>query len=77
MPLYEVAIVGDLYKDKRREWDQHYLPNVILMGGPSEGTLDLLQDKLVRGQTTIYVCSNKVCRFPVTEVPKAVQQIGK
>jgi hypothetical protein len=75
-PLYEVAIVGDQYKDKCREWDQHYLPNVILMGGKTEGTLDLLANKLVPGQTTLYVCSNKVCRFPVTEVSKAVQQIA-
>ena len=70
------GVIGDQYKDKCREWDQHYLPNVILMGGRTEGTLDLLANKLVPGQTTLYVCSNKACRFPVTEVSKAIRQIA-
>lgn len=76
-PLYEVAIMGDDFKKKRQEFDQQYLPNVILLGGKAEGSLSLLENKLVDGTTTIYVCRDKTCKMPVTEVNKALQQIGK
>ncbi len=72
---YEVAIVGDDSIERRREMDKYYLPNVIFMGGKSEGKLPLLKDKLVKGETTIYVCKDKACRVPVTETESALQQI--
>jgi uncharacterized protein YyaL (SSP411 family) len=43
------------------------------MGGAEEGDLPLLQNKLVPGQTTIYVCQNKVCKLPVTSVTEALK----
>ncbi len=75
-PLYEVAIMGDEFKDKRQEFDQHFLPDVILLGGKTESKLALLENKLLAGQTTIYVCRDKTCKLPVTAVGKALEQIG-
>ncbi len=72
-PLYEVAIVGDQWKDRQSEFDSYYLPNVIYLGGKSEGNLELLANKLVEGETTIYVCENKSCRLPVRETSKALE----
>jgi len=72
-PLYEVAIVGNQWKDRQSEFDSFYLPNVIYLGGKSEGNLELLANKLVEGQTTIYVCENKSCRLPVKETNKALE----
>jgi uncharacterized protein YyaL (SSP411 family) len=74
-PMYEVAITGNDYKSKRREFDRHYLPNVILLGGRTGGSLALLENKLVPDQTSIYVCRDKTCKLPVMEVDKALQQI--
>lgn len=74
---FEVAIVGNDYAAKRKEIDTHYLPNIFLSGGNSEGSLTLLEGKLVPGKTTIYVCRNKSCKLPTTEVSKAVEQILK
>lgn len=76
-PLYEVVITGDDFKNKRQEFDQHYLPNVILLGGKEEGSLSLLKNKLIKGETTIYVCRDKTCTLPAREVNKALEQIGK
>ncbi len=76
-PPFEVAIVGNQYNDMRQQIDAHYLPNVLLSGGRSEGSLPLLESKLVEGQTTIYVCQDKSCKKPVTEVSKALEQIIK
>ena len=76
-PPYEVAIVGNDYESIRKEFDRHYLPNVFFMGGAREGQLPLLENKLVNGKTTIYVCQNKSCRLPVTETELALKQILK
>ena len=74
-PFYEVAIVGDAYADQRTALDQHYLPNALLLGGKNEGNLALLENKFVPGQTTIYVCEQRLCKLPVTEADQAAQQI--
>jgi uncharacterized protein YyaL (SSP411 family) len=72
---YEVAIVGDDFDTKRKEFDKYYLPNVFLSGGKNEGTLSLHENKFIEGQTTIYVCQNKVYKLPVTEFNEAIKQI--
>ena len=75
-PPYEVAIVGNKYDGLLKEMNTNYLPNALLLGGKTEGSLDLLKDKLQEGETMIYVCQNRVCKFPVTEVPKALALIN-
>ncbi len=72
-PPYEVAIVGHHFDEKLKEISGHYLPNVILLGGSGEGSLELLKGKLQEGETMIYVCRNKVCKLPVTEVGEALK----
>ena len=75
-PLYEVAIMGDDFADKRKQFDEHYLPNVILLGGNAASKLALLENKMVDGQKMIYVCRDKSCELPVVEVRQALEQIG-
>ncbi len=72
---YEVAILGNNFDTIRKEFDRCYLPNVFFSGGNTEGTLQLLENKLVEGQTTIYVCQNKICKLPVTDVSDALKRI--
>jgi uncharacterized protein YyaL (SSP411 family) len=74
-PPCEVAIVGDDYEKCRKEFDKYYLPNVIFSGGQMDTSLSLLENKYVPGQTTIYVCRNKTCNLPVTDVNEALKQI--
>ena len=74
-PLIEVAIVGSDWDTIRNTLDNNYLPDVIYLGGKDEGTLNLLKNKLMPGQTTIYVCIDKACKIPVTEAEKALAQI--
>ena len=71
-PPYEVAIVGQEYNKHHQAFFQQYLPNAILLGGATEGSLELLQEKLQGEETFIYVCQNKVCKLPVQEVNKAL-----
>ena len=72
---YEVAIVGPNSLERALEWQQNYVPNAILLGGTTEGKLTLLEDKLQEDATMIYVCQNKVCKFPVEDVSKALEMI--
>lgn len=74
---YEVSILGPNSLSKRKEFDQHYLPNVFLSGAKKESNLALLKNKYVKGQTTIYVCQKRVCKYPQTEVGKALEEINK
>ena len=74
-PPYEVAIVGRKADKLRKQWDTHYLPNALLMGGRKEGGLPLLKNKLQKGKTMIYVCKDKVCKLPVKEVTEALKQL--
>ncbi len=72
---FEVVIVGDDCLKIREELDKHYLPNLFLMGGKTEGDLPLLQNRLVQGQTTIYLCKEKTCQLPVTKTEDALKQL--
>ena len=74
---YEVVIVGKNAEEKRKEFDQYYLPNVFFAGGRTEGELEIAANKLVKGATTIYVCQNKVCQLPTESVEEALKQINK
>jgi uncharacterized protein len=73
---YEVAIVGEASLEKSSELLRNYLPTAIFIGGNVEN-LPLLQDKLVKGQTIIYVCRNNVCRLPEKDVARALKQLSK
>jgi hypothetical protein len=72
---YEIAIVGNEYESKINEFNNHYLPNVFLSGGTSQGILSLLKDKLIKDQTTIYVCKDKKCNLPTNNFSDALRQI--
>lgn len=70
---YEVAILGEAYQGRLVSLQENYLPNALFLGGKTEGNLELLKDKLQEGATMIYVCQNKVCKFPVSEADKALK----
>ncbi|MEP7196612.1 MAG: thioredoxin domain-containing protein [Saprospiraceae bacterium] len=72
-PPYEVAIVGLKSNELRNQLAKNYLPQAILLGGNTEGNLELLKDKLQEGNTLIYVCRNKTCKLPTSEVNKAIE----
>ncbi|MBT8386322.1 MAG: thioredoxin domain-containing protein, partial [Ignavibacteria bacterium] len=74
-PYFEVAIVGDDFQLIRAELSQRFLPNISVLGGSKNVTLELLNNKYVNGKTIIYVCENGACQLPVEEVVRAIEQI--
>jgi uncharacterized protein YyaL (SSP411 family) len=75
-PVTEIAITGNEWNEKLIELQQDYLPSAIYSGGAVEGGIPLLEDKIIKGKTMIYVCRNKTCGMPVQDAKDALQQIG-
>ncbi len=74
--FYEVAIVGKNAEQMRAELNKYYIPGKMLLGSEKESSLPLLENKYVKGETIIYVCIDKACKLPVSEVSEAVKQMG-
>ncbi|UII32110.1 thioredoxin domain-containing protein [Fulvivirga ulvae] len=75
-PTAEVAIVGTNANNVRIDLAKKYYPNKVVMGTKQSSGLPLLAGKITKeDETTIYVCYNKTCKLPVTEVEKAFEQL--
>lgn len=76
-PFYEVAITGNNALSKSEKLQQnHFIPNALFLGQQKESTfLPLLKNKYTKNKTTLYVCVNKACQLPTTEISEAVEQI--
>lgn len=75
LPYYEVAIVGADAKQKITELNKTYLPNKLIAASTAENNMPLLENRYNPDDTFIYVCVNKACKLPVTEVSKAIKFI--
>ena len=71
VPYYEVAIVGKEANQRCIELNKKYVPNKLLLGCKKESKLKLLEKKFVDGETMIYVCENKVCQLPTSDIMTA------
>jgi uncharacterized protein YyaL (SSP411 family) len=72
---FEVAVVGTDAVEKSVVMQRHYHPLANFSGGVAEN-LPLLENKLSEGKTMIYVCRDRVCKLPVEDVAKALEQLG-
>ena len=57
------------------ELNKTYIPNKLIAGSTDENNLPLLENRYVSRETFIYVCVNKACKLPVTEVEEAIKLI--
>ncbi|MEP1032128.1 thioredoxin domain-containing protein [Ekhidna sp.] len=74
----EVIIVGPKAKEFANEINKKYIPNKIISGILNETEMPPFEMKTaINGETTIYICYNKSCKQPVTEVTEALSQIKK
>lgn len=69
---YELAIVGENSDEIRKQMQKNYLPFAIFVGGKTENNLALLQNRLIKNQTTIYVCQENICKEPTTNYKTAL-----
>ncbi|MCE7059674.1 thioredoxin domain-containing protein [Dyadobacter sp. CY343] len=77
IPTAEIAIIGNDADAIRKDFDRFFVPNKIVMGTKTASELPLLQHRTeINSKTAIYICYNKACQLPVTEVEKALEQLG-
>ncbi|NEV92671.1 thioredoxin domain-containing protein [Psychroflexus sp. YR1-1] len=76
-PFYEVAILGKNAKEMALTLQSDYQSNCVFLGGQAED-LKLLTHKLPKdsSKTMIYICENKTCQQPTTDVEVAKKQLG-
>jgi uncharacterized protein YyaL (SSP411 family) len=75
-PYYELAVMGENPEKAVVEFSQEFIPNKLFMGARNDDSkLPLLEYKFVEGETMIYVCVNKSCKLPVSEVSAALEQV--
>lgn len=69
----EIALTGPDWLDMRKALDRHYIPSKIVLGG-TKGSLPLLAGR-VSDVTRAYVCRNRTCSLPVTQIDELLQLI--
>ncbi len=74
----EVVIVGNEAEQKRKELHAHYLPFALTLGTKTKSALPLLKDREAKNnETIIYVCFNKTCKLPTTQINEALELIKR
>ncbi|MDR7369945.1 thioredoxin domain-containing protein [Flavobacterium aquidurense] len=74
---FEVAISGKEAIAKTVQLQSYYLPNILIAGATAASKLPILEDRFAEHQTYIYVCVNKACKMPESDVNVAVGKIKK
>ncbi len=72
---YEIALTGDNSIEKLKELNQYYIPNKLIAGSKSESNNPLLKNRFQNNETWIYICVDKTCQLPTSDVKTAIQQI--
>jgi len=72
---FEVAICGKDGLSKTSELQSYYLPNILIAGSTKESSLPILENRFLPNETYIYVCVNKACKMPETDVAVTVSKI--
>ena len=76
-PYYEVVVVGKYAKQKIKELNRTYLPNILISYSDKESNLPLLENRFIEDETYIYVCINNTCKLPVETISKTLKLMKK
>ncbi len=60
---------GQFYQNENNVYANFYIRR------RKDGESSLTENKWVKGRTILYVCRNKVCKLPVEDVEKALEQL--
>ena len=74
---FEIAVSGKEAIARISQLNSYYLPNILIAGAAKESKLPILENRFMDNETYIYVCVNKACKMPETDVAKAVAKMKK
>lgn len=70
-PSFEIAITGEEWPLLLRNLQRNYMPDSLFLGGTKK-TLPLLDGKINKELTLVYICSNHTCQSPVPTAKEAM-----
>ena len=73
--FYEIAVIGPESKIITDEITNYFTPNTIVVQSKTESDLPLFIDRFFEDETYIYVCQNKTCQRPETNINLALEQV--
>ena len=73
--FYEIAIIGPESQIITDEITNYFSPNTIIVQSKTESKLPLFIDRFFEDETYIYVCQNKTCQRPETNINLALKQV--
>ena len=73
--FYEIAVIGPESKLITDEITSYFSPNSIVVQSKTESDLPLFIDRFFEDETYIYVCQNKTCQRPETNINLALEQV--
>ncbi len=72
-PYFEVAVCGENAKQIIQQMQTSFQPHVLWAFSAKESNIPMLKDRIVKGETLIYVCREGVCKLPVSSVDTALK----
>jgi len=66
--FYQIIISGKNADEIKRELQKSYLPNALIISIKQQSTIPLLSDKAVSEETKIYICKDKTCGLPLSNL---------
>jgi uncharacterized protein YyaL (SSP411 family) len=72
----ELAICGANALEHLNTLNQNYLPNIIIAGSTTVSNLPFLANRFSDQETLFYLCQNKTCQKPTTDLKEISQEIG-
>ena len=73
--FYEIAVIGPNAKLITDEITRNFTPNTIVVQSNIESEIPLFIDRFFEDETYIYVCQNKTCQRPETNINLALEQV--
>ncbi len=55
--------------------NEEYRPNLIIAGTNSESQIPLLKERFIDNKSLFYVCENKICQLPISDLDTLIQVI--
>lgn len=73
--FYEIAVIGPNAALITDEITKYFTPNTIVVQSNIESKIPLFIDRFFEDETYIYVCQNKTCQRPETNINLALEQV--
>jgi uncharacterized protein YyaL (SSP411 family) len=73
---YELIISGKDAKIFQRNFNNNFYPNVLILGCEQKSDLPLLKNRFSNETTSFYLCKDKACFLPTSNINEIIKHIN-